>query len=67
MKTKSLLVRFLYVTVGGIIFSLFCLVANGSGDSPESFRMYFLCSSIVLGSVLLSLALLEKKEEPQES
>ncbi len=67
MKTKSLLIRFLYVTVGGIIFSIFCLAANGDGDSPESFRMYLLCSSIVLGSVLLSLALLEKKEEPRES
>jgi len=29
--------------------------------------MYLLCSSIVLGSVLLSLALLEKKAEPQEN
>ena len=66
MKAKSLLIRFLYVTIGGIIFSIFCLIANGSGDSPESFRMYLLCSSIVLGSVLLSLALLEKKEKPQE-
>jgi hypothetical protein len=48
------------------VFSLFCLAVNGSGDAPESFRMYILCSSIVLGSSFLSLALLEKKENKQK-
>ena len=67
MNLKSLIVKFMWIAVAGIAFSLFCLAVNGSGDAPESFRMYILCSSIVLGSAFLSLALLEKKENKQEN
>jgi len=45
------------------VFSLFCLIANGAGDDPDSFRMYLLCSSIVLGAALLALAISSNRKE----
>jgi hypothetical protein len=63
MNLKPLLIKFMWITVAGIVFSIFCLAFNGAGDHPESFRMYILCSTILLSSVLLSLALIHKKED----
>ena len=63
MSLKSIVARFMWIVVAGIVFSLFCLATNGSGDDAESFRMYILSASILLGSSFLSLALLENKED----
>jgi hypothetical protein len=62
MNLKPLLIIFMWIAVAGIIFSIFCLAVNGAGDHPDSFRIYILCSTILLGSVLLSLALIHKRE-----
>ena len=63
MNLKPLLIKFMWIAVAGIVFSILCLAINGSGDHPESFRMYILCSTILLSSALLSLALIHKKED----
>jgi hypothetical protein len=63
MNVKPILNTFKWIAVAGIVFSIFCLAANGAGDRPESFRMYILCSTILLSFVLLSLALIHKKED----
>ena len=57
MDERKLLVTFVWIAIAGIVFSLFCLIANGSGDHPESFQMYLLCSSIVLAAALLARAI----------
>ena len=63
MKLKPLLIKFMCIAVAGIVFSILCLAINGAGDHPESFRVYILCSTILLSSVLISLALIHKKED----
>ena len=63
MNLKSLLITFMWISVAGLVVSNLCLAVNGAGDHPESFRMYILCSTILLSFVLLSLALIHKKEE----
>jgi hypothetical protein len=63
MNLKSLVTKFLWIAVGGLAFSIFCLALNGAGDHPESFRMYILSSTILLSASLISLALIEKKED----
>ncbi len=63
MNLKPLLIKFMWIAVAGIVFSILCLAINGAGDSPDSFRIYILCSIILLGSVLISLALIHKKED----
>jgi hypothetical protein len=62
MNLKPLLIKFMWIAVAGIVLSILFLATNGAGDHPDSFRIYILCSTILLSSVLLSLALIHKKE-----
>jgi len=48
---------------GGIVFSLFCLATSGAGDDAASFQTYVLSGAIVLGSSMVSLALLRGRKE----
>lgn len=63
MNLKTLLIIFMLIAVAGIVFSIHCHATYGAGDHTESFRLYILCSTILLSSVLLSLALIHKKED----
>jgi len=63
MNERRLLTTFVWVPVAGIVFSLFCLIANGAGDDPTSFYVYLLCSSIVLSAALLALAISTNRKE----
>ena len=56
MDLWRMFVAFLWVGLAGAVFSLLCLILNGDGDHPDSFRTYLLCSAIVLGSSLVALA-----------
>jgi hypothetical protein len=62
MELKTLLQAFMWISVGGILFSLLCLITNGAGDNPEAFTTYLLCGSIILGSCLLSMAISGKEK-----
>jgi len=57
MDERKLFTTLVWIAIAGIVFSLFCLIANGAGDHPESFQMYLLCSSIVLAAALLARAI----------
>jgi hypothetical protein len=63
VDAKSLCQKFIWVGIFGIGFSILCLAANGAGDAPESFRMYLLCSSILIAASLLSLALIGRRDD----
>ncbi|MBN2131189.1 MAG: hypothetical protein JW741_16940 [Sedimentisphaerales bacterium] len=63
MDERKLVTTLVWVSIGAIALSLLCLISNGAGDHPESFRMYLLCSSIVLGAALLALAISTKRKE----
>ncbi len=63
MDTRSLFVKFMWIGIVGMGVSLLCLATSGAGDEPESFRMYLLCASILIGSSLLSLALSGRRDE----
>ncbi len=60
MNTRSLCVKFIWIGIVGIAFSLFCLAVSGSGDDAASFQMYLLCGSILVSASLLSLAVSER-------
>jgi len=62
MVLKTLLIIFLFISIGGILFSLLCLAASGSGDHSEAFSTYLLCSSIILSSCLISMAISGKEK-----
>jgi len=57
MNERKLITTFVWVSIGAIALSLLCLIGNGAGDHPDSFRMYLLCSSIVLGAAMLAVAI----------
>jgi len=57
MNERKLFTTFVWVSIAAIGLSLLCLIGNGAGDHPDSFRMYLLCSSIVLGAAMLALAI----------
>ena len=63
MNEQRLFTTLVWVSIAAIVFSLFCLIANGAGDHPDSFQMYLLCSSIVLGAALLALAISSNRKE----
>jgi len=63
MDERKLFTTFVWVPIAGTVFSLFCLIANGASDHPDSFRMYLLCSAIVLGAALLALAISSRPKE----
>ena len=60
MNIKLIIGKFVWIAIVAIVFSVFCLAVNGAGDDAESFRMYMLSASIVLGSSFISLALIDK-------
>lgn len=62
MNIKSIIDKFVWIAIAAIAFSVFCLAFNGRGDDAESFCMYILSASIVLGSSFISLALLDSKK-----
>jgi hypothetical protein len=51
------------IAVAGIVFSIHCQATYGAGDRAELLRLYILCSTILLSSVFISLALIHKKED----
>ena len=62
MNIKLIIDKFVWIAIAAIVFSVFCLAVSGSGDDAESFCMYILSASIVLGSSFISLALLDNKK-----
>lgn len=62
MTIRLLISKSVWIAIAAIAFSVFCLAVNGSGDDAESFRIYILSASIVLGWSFVSLTLLENKK-----
>lgn len=66
MELKSLLTKFLWIAIGGIAFSIFGLAIlamnSAGGNNAESFHVYLLCSTMLLSSSLLAMAVVGKKK-----
>ena len=63
METKVLCRVFRWIGSIGIALGFLCLIISGAGDAPESYRMYLLCGAILVGSSLLSQALLGRRDD----
>jgi hypothetical protein len=63
MNERKLFIIFMWVAIGGALFSLYGLVASGAGDHPSTFQTCWLGSAIVLGSSLIALALLRGRKD----
>jgi hypothetical protein len=63
MKVVAIVYTAILLSIGGAMFSLFCLIVCGDGDSTPSFHAYLVVCAIVYGASILAAAIVITKEK----